>query len=1050
MQALEAFGKGFAVAVGLLVDEDGQRAAEGVLHVGVGRAAGGVAGLPPHPGAAQQAVEHPGIDVAAVVEAHVHDQSFAVELRVEVAGKVGDVLGAHGAQVQVADAALAGAVHRFHAAGAPVLVAQCRFAAGFHRRHHAFHAPAIGFANAESNGFAGFALQQHAALGPSQCAAQFAAIDGGDHVALGKVHAGREQGSALADQFGLAPVELRNASAAFHRLQARAQARHHRGCFGQRWQVAGSHLAVEQAEVRAHLGHQFGQFLAVAHALQQGFVALAAGHPVHAVQLGVVEVVAAHAPGIGKELLPFFARVHRHLPVAPAHGGLGEVGRRLGGGVEQQDVWGCAGRGLALHQQGFAVAAERVAAHAFAVQLCRGVGFDGDGAQRRAGAHAIEEPNALGINGQVAVATRRNRQLVQALGQALRHDARQLGARRGDSRLGVGLGIGFGLGLGVFSLRLGRLGQFVFGREGRAKTRLQRQRVEPHAGLEGRAHVAVGPNRGAGLQGEVTARGEVQPLPVGAEGGVAAVVAVAAQGAGLVVGKGVQPELVAEGWLRHRAREGQGLPVGVPGQILDTATALGRDQRAGAGAAFGTKVGEVQRAAHVGVGQVAPVGRGAQGDAAQLPVGGDALGRRGAEGVQLPDLHLATEVAKGEHRLVVAAELRLAAARGGFALLQLRTPRGLGALRGQAAAHAQHQALAIGGHGEVGEEVLRAFDPARGHRTVVARQRDGQGRQRSGCGGVQVDAKQVGATRHHHAAAAERSVANVEVLPGAVRAGIPPVQPNGPQVDEAVAVAQEGDARLATGIAVGHGPLVVGARCALQQRPGFGLAVQVQHPELGDGPTPVGLGVVAAQALAGEVQLLAVCAQGEVGGVAHGQGFQLLALEAKRLGLRAAVQGGRCEQQVALRIGTPEAHLGAGQPGAALGGPAREGHGVHVAGAVDLRHKGQRLAVGQEHRPGFLPGMGREALGSTALRTAAPEVALAHKDQGIALQRGLAVEALRCRLREAGSEGGGQKAGKQGQARHGQFPEKTKPSIVVKGRPPATRHGSHNAAHGKH
>ena len=95
----------------------------------------------------------------------------------------------------------------------------------------------------------------------------------------------------------------------------------------------------------------------------------------------------------------------------------------------------------------------------------------------------------------------------------------------------------------------------------------------------------------------------------------------------------------------------------------------------------------------------------------------------------------------------------------------------------------------------------------------------------------------------------------------------------------------------------------------MQQRTSFGLVVEIQNPNLGDGAAPIGLGVVTAQTLAGKVQLLAIWAQCYVVGITYGQRFKLRTLEAEWLGMRPTVEC-RCRQQQVTRcVGSPKAHL---------------------------------------------------------------------------------------------------------------------------------------------
>ena len=125
-EAADAFAEGFTVGSGVFVAEDDDVAAEGVLHVREGIAD---ARLPEEPGAAEKFGENPGVDVAAVVVADVDDEALAVVDGIEVASPFGDVVGAHGAKVDVADVVLGVGID-FAAAGKfPFGVAKIAFVA---------------------------------------------------------------------------------------------------------------------------------------------------------------------------------------------------------------------------------------------------------------------------------------------------------------------------------------------------------------------------------------------------------------------------------------------------------------------------------------------------------------------------------------------------------------------------------------------------------------------------------------------------------------------------------------------------------------------------------------------------------------------------------------------------------------------------------------------------------------------------------------------------------------------------------------------------------
>lgn len=345
----------------------------------------------------------------------------------------------------------------------------------------------------------------------------------------------------------------------------------------------------------------------------------------------------------------------------------------------------------------------------------------------------------------------------------------------------------------------------------------------------------------------------------------------------------------------------------------------------------------------------------------------------------------------------------------------------------------QQHPLAVRGEGRVGQEVLRLLDPALALLVEVAPEVDVE----LARGGrlCEVHQVEVGAQRVDDAAAVGGRVADVPTLVRRVLAQVAALGVDRPQVDAAVAVGQEGDAILAAR-AVGQGTAVVVALG--QQRAGFGLVGQVHDPQPGDGAPAVLARVVAAQAVAGEVQRVAVGAQGRVARLADGQlaalaGFHV---DGEELQARATVQPG--VEHLTGRGDAPDLQAAA-LPGQAARHAPGNRHHVDLGPAVVLRREGQPLPVGRDGRLGFLAGVGRQPLGIAALGAHAPEVAFSHQEDLVAPQRGLAVVALGGGDSAGGGRGEqGQREGGESQAGHGVLPGSG--GIVGRPIPRAIRH----------
>ena len=113
-------------AFSILLIEDDDVAAECVLHIPRWIAD---ARLPVEPGFAQQIAEEPRVDIAAVVMAHIDDESLAVEDGVIIARPLIDVARAHGLQMDIADVSLRFCVDLRAARVFPLCVAHARIVA---------------------------------------------------------------------------------------------------------------------------------------------------------------------------------------------------------------------------------------------------------------------------------------------------------------------------------------------------------------------------------------------------------------------------------------------------------------------------------------------------------------------------------------------------------------------------------------------------------------------------------------------------------------------------------------------------------------------------------------------------------------------------------------------------------------------------------------------------------------------------------------------------------------------------------------------------------
>ncbi|MNS66314.1 hypothetical protein D3C72_995230 [compost metagenome] len=472
-------------------------AAESVLHV---RRWLHARRRPVSPGLAQQFFNDPAVDIAAVIAPHVDDQAFAVDVGVKIARERGDVIGAHGAQMQVADASLRGGSHLLGAAQFPVSIAQRRLFRHVDGRDD----------DGARRALAPFDLQQHllVCLVQQQVAdvargQHVLAVDGRDHVAHLHIDFGARQRCARRRQFRFAAVDMLDSIALAGARQHGAQARR-RAFLLRAAQFAGADLRMQGA----HFGHHHAQHVielgAVRDPFDQRRIFVARRLPVHAPHLRVIQEVAVQAPGIVEHLLPFQARIRHKRPVVNLDLGFRQVGRQLGARLDHQHLaraGGCRAGCCPVVQMLF-ILRQVEFAHIGHQQFRLGAGI-ANGKRLQAGlvlaAVALKEIQAFVVRGERAVVARRQRHFIQTLGQALADDGRQGGRRLFHGRLAAGLfqclfRCLFGR---LFIVRLGRLdartAQLIVGLERKAVARLQCQRIHADALVEHGSHVAVAP-----------------------------------------------------------------------------------------------------------------------------------------------------------------------------------------------------------------------------------------------------------------------------------------------------------------------------------------------------------------------------------------------------------------------------------------------------------------------------------------------------------------------------------------------------------------------------
>ena len=393
--------------------------------------------------------------------------------------------------------------------------------------------------------------------------------------------------------------------------------------------------------------------------------------------------------------------------------------------------------------------------------------------------------------------------------------------------------------------------------------------------------------------------------------------------------------------------------------------------------------------------QPATVGRGQDGDAAQLAAAGDLQRAAAAVGIEAPDLFFRWvgparrgDVANGVDVAAVVAECCRPAA-GIRRRRQFGAAHRPGALRHDAPAQHQRHPRAIGCRRAGAEVELRARHPAHALGVGVAAQRDVQALVATA---GQVDQTQVGAQRVDHPCAGDRGAADVPAAVARVLAQAAAVRVHAPQVELTVAVGQKGHAQ-ASGAGVRHRALRV-AFCR-QQGHGLGAPGQRDAPQLRRRPATVSADVVAVQPAAGEEQRLGIGAERAIAGLGDRQcpPRQRLRVDREKLGHRFTARRRRRQQHLSGWREAPDAGVLA-VPGDALRQAAIQRHEVGLAGPFVGSAEGHRAAVGRQRRARFEIRVRGDAFGAAARETHTPEITFRREDDGVATQTGKPIETL--------------------------------------------------------
>lgn len=124
---------GFAVGVGVSVNQCHDVAAKSELLIA--ECLVGISRLPEMPDASLQFLDNPAVNTAAPVVPQVEDQSLALEYWIKLAGPARNISGAHGLQMHIFDAVVAGAIDDAAALALPREVAQLTITTRINRRN---------------------------------------------------------------------------------------------------------------------------------------------------------------------------------------------------------------------------------------------------------------------------------------------------------------------------------------------------------------------------------------------------------------------------------------------------------------------------------------------------------------------------------------------------------------------------------------------------------------------------------------------------------------------------------------------------------------------------------------------------------------------------------------------------------------------------------------------------------------------------------------------------------------------------------------------------
>ncbi len=246
--------------------------------------------------------------------ANVDDQALAVEDRIVVARPLIDVLGAHGAQMHVADLAAGFRVHLEAAGVFPLCVAQIGLIGGLDGRHQHIASFSRSRPHAQQYLRTSLAAQQRTFVGNTQGTL---AVDADDDLPILDPRLGTIHRRGVIGQIRIVQVHMFHHKAArlFIALQQRAQ-RRQVDLIGRFACIAASNEDVQRGQLADHLRDHLVQLLPVRYPIHQRQIALTHGVPVDALHVAIVEIIAFQAPRVQKYAAEFRARIGEERPVA--------------------------------------------------------------------------------------------------------------------------------------------------------------------------------------------------------------------------------------------------------------------------------------------------------------------------------------------------------------------------------------------------------------------------------------------------------------------------------------------------------------------------------------------------------------------------------------------------------------------------------------------------------------------------------------------------------------------------------------------------------------